>query len=350
MKKGLAFLLVAGILLVASALPAFAANSLTAQAPKGTPVIDGQVDDIWETAVPITEFNQSGKLITSFTVDIVPKVRALWDEKNLYVLFEVQDANVGGSADTFVVEPGDSDGVVDDLSNNDGVEVYIDQDNKKSLLYQKDDLWLKVDYRNQYEDSGFHTYHKYDAALTIEHAVAMTANGYNVEMAIPWTAIAPAVGTIIGFDLSISDNVDGSDLRRGWVGWNDDKNQGWKSPKVFGLLELIAEAGASAEPDAVAAAAPASTPDTTAEPAPTATPTPAPTPTATPAPTEAPTPAPTPTATPVPTEAPTPAPSPSNPPAAGSSGSFPVLPLVIGGAVIVLAVLAAVFGKKRVKK
>lgn len=86
--------------------------------------------------------------------------------------------------------------------------------------------------------------------------------------------------------------------------------------------------------------APTPKPAATARPVPTATPKPS----ATPAPTEEP----APTATPAPTEAPTPTPVPVE--ADDAEGGLPVVPIAIGGVVVVLVVLffllRALFGKK----
>lgn len=187
-----------------------AGGTKTATASSGTPVVDGKIDDAWKnTAVFTTDAKTMGdKAATG-------KFRFLWDQKFLYVLAEVSDPVLSAkSKDTY---------------QQDSVEVFIDQDNKKGA-YEKDDAQYRVSFKGKVSvDHG--------SKKDFKPVVALVDGGYVVEMAIPLTAIKPAKGTVMGLDFQINDD-DGSGARTGVRAFNDATNSNWQSTATFGLIEL----------------------------------------------------------------------------------------------------------------
>ena len=107
MKK-LASLALAAVLTAALSIPATASFDRSYTAPKGTPVIDGTVDQIWDNA----EWTNVDKPFDGTAdTDSTLKVKLMWDEEHLYFLAEVFDKDIN--------------------ADNDIVEIYWDQNNDK---------------------------------------------------------------------------------------------------------------------------------------------------------------------------------------------------------------------------
>jgi endo-1,4-beta-xylanase len=71
----------------------------------------------------------------------------------------------------------------------------------------------------------------------IVSAPAVTADGYVIEVKIPFRFIKPKPGTKIGFDLQINDDP-GSGRRESYAKWNDPTNESFRNTSGFGTLIL----------------------------------------------------------------------------------------------------------------
>lgn len=183
-----------------------------AQAAHGTPLIDGSIDQAWQAAT-VFETGQPAQGEKAATANF----RVLWDEKNLYVLFEVSDAERDdGSANAY---------------EQDSVEVFVDQNNHKSEGYESDDGQYRVNFKNLVSFNG-----NAKAQEGFQSAAGPLAGGYLIEMAIPFTEIAPVAGTVIGFDAQVNDGTAGK--RTGIRTFNDMTNSGWQSTLGYGVLSL----------------------------------------------------------------------------------------------------------------
>lgn len=146
--------------------------------------IDGKPDETdWEISHELTQ----GK---TDTTNNTAKFGTLWDENNLYIAFDVTDANVINSGADY---PWDDD----------SVEVYIDGDLAKTYNNHT------VQYIFRWNDSAVHKYGN-DSATTegIVHAEAKTDGGYTMEIAIPWSSIggmSVPSGKTIGITAHVND-------------------------------------------------------------------------------------------------------------------------------------------------
>ena len=107
MKKALSVLLIVAMLLSSLVLMVSAdetptatvtKNAPIAQAIKGTPVIDGTVDEIWQKAQVqyIAQVaNKSANYVAGKTAVANATFRTMWDENYFYVLWDVNDPTVG---------------------------------------------------------------------------------------------------------------------------------------------------------------------------------------------------------------------------------------------------------------
>jgi len=178
-----------------------------------TPVIDGQVDEIWAGAstqymVPLGDpTNASGSWM------------ALYDSENLYVIVDMTDDSLQN----------DSDGSWQD----DSVELYFDGGNTKvnTPLSGDDHQYTFAWTTDEIQGTNIE-----GATEGIEHAQVDTDTGWRIEIKLPWLSIqgaAPQGGDLIGIDCYYNDDDDGGDSREGKMltfsaveGWNDASQWG----------------------------------------------------------------------------------------------------------------------------
>ena len=121
----------------------------------------------------------------------------------------------------------DSNAVYED----DAIEMYIDADNCKAAKYCAGTRQL------QFRCDG-----AIPVAGGVKYAAKRTADGYSIEIEIPWEAfgVIPEPDMEIGFDIG-NDDDDGTagGGRSGLLGWNNPKDTNYMSPKDFATLKLV---------------------------------------------------------------------------------------------------------------
>ncbi len=194
---------------VFSEIPAYA------EATKGTPTIDGEIDDIWASA-NVLDINTY-----SMGNGATGTAKVLWDEDYIYVLAEVTDPVLSAaSVNTY---------------EQDTVEIFLDENNHKTTAYESDDIQARTNYLGEKSvTDGLST----DAFIS---AAATTANGYLVEFAIPTTLGGFTSGQVVGFDAQINDDGDGEGKRTSISNWYDLTGMGYTDVSGLGLLKLVGE-------------------------------------------------------------------------------------------------------------
>jgi len=179
----------------------------------GKPVIDGKLDEVWkkQSELPLS-------VIVGDTV-ATAKVRAMWDDTYFYAYFDVTDGTLSK--------------VSENVWEQDSIEVFLDQKNQKSSTYEEDDSQYRINFDNEASFNGTKC-----IADNLVSATQITDHGYAVEVAIKWTDIKPADGTIIGVDFQINDDA-GSGSRAGTYNWYDGTGTGYINPSVLGTATLI---------------------------------------------------------------------------------------------------------------
>jgi len=181
-----------------------------AEAARGTPIIDGIVDDIWnETEVITTTRWAQGSGGATGTA------RVLWDDKYLYVLAFVYDTTLDDTS----IHPWERD----------CIEVYIDENNGKTDSYQEDDAYYRVGFTN--ELSGMDNVN----LEGVRSAAGFIEGGYMIELQIPFR-YKSASTDMIGFDFHVNDAIDGE--RRSIAAWSDQNNVAYLMPSAMGNLKL----------------------------------------------------------------------------------------------------------------
>ena len=187
-----------------------------AKAAKGTPEIDGKIDDIWADAPSIDI-----KTFSLGTTGATGTAKLLWDKSNIYILAEVTDPVLSkASSNTY---------------EQDTVEVFLDENNHKSTAYESDDIQVRVNYDGEKSvTDGLST-------DSFTSAAAVTSGGYLVEIAIPSTLGGFKADQIVGFDAQINDDGTGDGKRTAISNWYDLSGMGYTDVSGLGLLKLIGE-------------------------------------------------------------------------------------------------------------
>ncbi|MCP4257122.1 MAG: hypothetical protein GY774_06300 [Planctomycetes bacterium] len=159
------------------------------------PVIDGEVDDIW-AVVPTQNFVPQGD-----PANASGSWQALYDSENLYVIVDMTDDSLQN----------DSSGSWQD----DSVELYLDGGNTKvdTPLSGDDHQYTFGWTTEEIQGTNVDGYTE-----GIEHAQVDTANGWRIEIKLPWLSIqgtAPQARDLIGIDCYYNDDDDGGDSREG---------------------------------------------------------------------------------------------------------------------------------------
>jgi hypothetical protein len=184
---------------------------------KGTPKVDGKVDDLW-MGVP--------RVLTSRSIDEVDElsteqkastawVRCLWDEEHLYCLAEVTDDAISSLAG--------------DEWDRDGVEFFLDRNFARTSTYDDDDAQYRT------EPDGNESSGSENDLSTYKSVVTKTENGYIVEVCID---LKGKVGKKIGFDVQVN-NDPGDGRRMSAMKWNDASNDTYFDMSNAGTLEMV---------------------------------------------------------------------------------------------------------------
>jgi len=255
MKKlltlALAVVFIATLATVVAANPD-AGYSITAS--RGTPVVDGVKDDIWDSA----EVQTQDRIRNGTDTGTHVAIRFLYDDDNLYLLAEVPDSSIWTK----------------DLSlasmtyNMDGAEICLSLTNSSATsIDTATDAWVGVTpYADFYSSqanwlvgsgSGVSTDNEeFDAEFMEVHTSLEndpdneTANPYYIEAVWHIKAYdaqyAPADGVKYGFEISYNDNAEYNN-RTMCIGWSDISDAASSNPSVWGEIVLGGE-GAAAEP------------------------------------------------------------------------------------------------------
>lgn len=152
------------------------------EAAKGTPTIDGEIDDCWSAA-------------TAYDINIAVMawqgakgtVKYMWDENNFYALFEVADSVLNkDNSNTY---------------EQDSIELFLDQNNCKESTYDKNCGQYRCNYESEL------SYGTVPSKDGVTAKAVKTATGYRVEIAVPML-IEAKEGVVMGVDGHINDAND----------------------------------------------------------------------------------------------------------------------------------------------
>ena len=223
MKK-LASLLLA-LSMAVSLTVAISANATgevsTASYATVAPVIDGQIDEIWNHTA-----RQTIAVPDDFEYDITGGYTSLlWDETGYYLLAVVEDISL----------------TENDQEARNSVDFWFSEANTKTDSFSTD----SGDWHFCKASDGTECYYTGNENVykVAKSAVTTSEDGYIVELYVPYLgAKAPALGAKIGYTVSFNDDTDNDGARDGYVYWSvtEDSDAYWEKTAALPDVELIA--------------------------------------------------------------------------------------------------------------
>lgn len=223
MKKCLVLLL--GLFMVLGmALPVSANKGQVYEAPYGTPVIDGEMDAIWDNApwTDCTILHRGGN-----PNNVSMRVKMMWDENSIYYFVEVVDP---------------------EIVDADAVEFYIDELMCFDMGYREDDRQTVVFPTNGSVISSNNAVSDVNGVdigrpeLGKGAATKMTGNGFVMEVGLNFSHIKGSVGKEIGIEFMYGDSDATGFIEA--LRWNVDTPGGdtppYQSTEHFGKMRMIA--------------------------------------------------------------------------------------------------------------
>jgi endo-1,4-beta-xylanase len=203
-------------------------GTLTASANYGTPILDGEMDAIWASA---------NKLTTAVKVEGGEGSKAefytMWDDTHLYVYAWVTDKKLSAASPN--------------PWEHDSIEVFVDQNNGKTSSYEADDGQYRINFENVRTVGGHATHDNYTSVTKNVYGPDDIATGYIVEAAIELDMIAPGNGTVIGFDLQVNNDDNGTGKRDSVWMWNDPTGKSYENTSRLGVIVLAGKPGSGGE-------------------------------------------------------------------------------------------------------
>jgi cytochrome c len=197
------------------------------------PVIDGEVDAVWQAAPARTlDVLASGE--RDDLDDLSAQVQALYDVDHLYVLFQVAD-DLARNDSTLSFQ-------------DDAVEVYVDGLCERASFYDGNDVqyvfgrgderfWVTDELNERHPGVAFRS-------VEVE-------GGYRVEIAVPWINLGAEASpdARIGIEFHVDDDDDGREAD-GALAWHR-VGESWSDPSLFAVARLgsaLSEAPSSSGP------------------------------------------------------------------------------------------------------
>ncbi|MCM1569160.1 MAG: endo-1,4-beta-xylanase [Roseburia sp.] len=186
--------------------------------PQGKVTVDGERDNIWDTAVKLPLEINSGARAQA-------EVRLLWDIDYLYVYAEITDSEINVSA----AKP----------EEQDCLEICIDEKNEKAGGYDQNDKLYRINAEGAITFAGQKATDENVRAVTRK-----TEGGYVIEACVKWTEFTPKVHHQMGLELRVKD-ADAEGKLSGVLGWADGTDAVTENPAKFGTARLAVAAEAS---------------------------------------------------------------------------------------------------------
>ena len=132
------------------------AKRSTAEAAYGTPIVDGEIDEVWKKAnyYVVDNYYAGGR------EEYKGWFKVLWDDEKMYVLSRVYDMDLCNT---------------DVPHYNDSVDVYIDEDRGHQTGFLEDDYQIRSDYEGNISGNNY--------SVPIEAKTKVMEDGFYAEMA-----------------------------------------------------------------------------------------------------------------------------------------------------------------------
>jgi endo-1,4-beta-xylanase len=143
--------------------------------------------------------------------------RVLWDESGLYVMVNVNNAEMNKASPN--------------AHEQDSVEIFVDENNGKTPYYEQDDAQYRVNFDNEA------TFNPSSAAPGFESRTTVSGRSYTVRLKIPFRTLSAKEGDLIGFDAQIN-GASAQGIRQSVAIWNDLSGNSYQDTSGLGVLKL----------------------------------------------------------------------------------------------------------------
>ena len=191
-----------------------------------TPIIDGKTDDVWQFAQAYSSLKNcvDGQAYAAFKI--------MWDENHLYFYAKVYDETISGCGE-------------DSVTN--GINFWVSETNSNLDTFMN----LPGDWHvfcNQNANTNYYT----GNVLITEQSLRATEiyDGYYiVECAVPiqTEGLTYQNGHIIGFDVSVDDDINGDNVREYYCFW-EYLGKYWEETSALANVQLIGKEDSEEEP------------------------------------------------------------------------------------------------------
>ena len=202
------------LVMLLSAVPTFtyASSGKVATAAYGTPVIDGEIDSVWDK----TNYNIVQNCNKTGEDRFKGWFKVLWDEDYIYVLAKTYTTQFSNGSNPW---------------EQDSVDVYIDEIVKGQIGYDKDDYQTRINFESTITGNNYPDFDKIIGK-------SVTGDNFFVsEMAIPLVTKKTSNGLELGFEiLMTASETLGVEMRE--YLWNTEKGWLYNNTGCYGKLVL----------------------------------------------------------------------------------------------------------------
>lgn len=209
-------------------------NTQSSTAKKGTPVIDGKKDAIWDKTA-VLNVARPAPVSGMYPTKTTGKVQLLWDENNLYIYAEITDAKVSYS---YPIKK------LADMYHRDSLAVFVDvprDRSKPATAYTAKQYCYSICANG--DDVVINPTKNLDISkeFTKKSVVTKTTTGYTIEASVSWHDLVKnevKAGKIIGLDIGINDDLGNGD-REACVAWSEYKGEAFRDYTKLGNVTLV---------------------------------------------------------------------------------------------------------------
>jgi hypothetical protein len=180
--------------------------------------LDGVMEDVWENDTTYVISNMSSGTIDDED-DLSGNFKLQYSSEGLYFLVNVRDNHLSAEHN------------INQISENDGVELFLDLNNHKRVFYEQDD------YHYVFCVNGMMVEKNNKSTENIDFIVNKNPVGYVVEGFIPWETLShdPMANEFIGFEMKIIDSDEG--VKEGKLSWWETAEMAPSKTSVFGVAQ-----------------------------------------------------------------------------------------------------------------
>jgi hypothetical protein len=215
-----------------------ASDTLMVVKTAAAPVIDGDMDDLWNGVPPISASRYMSYANLKNYADLAMKTRIMWDENYLYYFVKVWD--------DVLVRDGSGD------YNDDGIELYVDGDFSHGTTYDKtNDIQIAFNYQAGEPALSPITLVGNSVGTPMDFSGVLQASkvftdesgnqGVTLELALPMAMLQmnPVPNHVFGIEMDYNDDDDGADrdTKLKTYGKTDDT---WQNPSLMTPAKLLA--------------------------------------------------------------------------------------------------------------